>query len=405
MQGEFSFEIGRDLGGGSLARAGVITTPHGRIETSAFVVVGTKATVKAMTVEQVREVHAQAVLANAYHLYLQPGHKLIEKAGGLSEFMRWEGPTFTDSGGFQVLSLGSGFKKVLAMETGGVEASDVIAPAAQRRAFVSDDGVMFKSHIDGSMHRFTPELSMEVQHGIGADIMFAFDELTSLLDPYVYQVESLARTHAWAERCLRRMSELRAEHPDRNYQALFGVIQGAQYEDLRRHTSRFLGAKPFDGFGIGGALEKSQLGTIVRWVNEELPRDKPKHLLGISEPDDIFAAIEAGVDTFDCVAPTRVGRNGGAYTFRGRINITAGRYREDFSPLLEGCACYTCQNYTKAYIHHLFRARERIAATLMSIHNEHFIIKLVSDIRASILDGSFQDLKAAWLAEYYAPKG
>lgn len=298
--------------------------------------------------------------------------------------------------------MGSGFKKVLAMETGEVEAGDVIAPVKDRRAFVDDDGVTFKSHLDGSIHRFTPEHSINVQHAIGADIMMAFDELTSLLDPYKYQVESLQRTHNWAERCLARLEELRALHPDRPYQALFGVIQGAQYEDLRRQTSQFLGSKPFDGYGIGGALEKSQLGTIVRWVNEELPKGKPKHLLGISEPDDIFIAIENGVDTFDCVSPTRVGRNGGAYTYDGRVNIRGSKYRTDFTPLLEGCECYTCTNYTKAYINHLVRARERLAATLMSIHNEHFIIKLVSDIRESIIDGSFHTFKDAWLKRYYA---
>ena len=404
MQSEFTFEITKRLGDGTLARTGVISTPHGRIVTPAFIVVGTKATVKAMTPEQVTAVHGQAVLANAYHLYLQPGHKLIEQAGGLGAFMHWDGPTFTDSGGFQVLSLGSGFKKVLAMETDTAAAQDVIAPARERRAFVDDDGVTFKSHIDGSKHRFTPEHSIEVQHGIGADIMMAFDELTSIMDPYHYQVEALRRTHAWADRCLARIAELRTEYPDRPYQALFGVLQGAQYEDLRRQTAQFLGAREFDGFGIGGALEKSQLGTIVRWVNEELPEHKPKHLLGISEPDDIFIAIENGVDTFDCVSPTRVGRNGGAYTYDGRVNITAARYKADFSPLLADCDCYTCQYYTKAYIHHLFRAGERLAATLMSIHNEYFIIKLVSDIRDSITDGTFYDLKRDWLARYYAGK-
>lgn len=401
MQGDFSFSITHELGDGTLARAGVIATPHGRIETPAFIVVGTKATVKALTPEQVTAVHGQAVLANAYHLYLQPGHKVIEQAGGLSKFMNWPGPTFTDSGGFQVLSLGSGFKKVLAMEAGEVEAGDVIAPARERRAFVDDEGVTFKSHLDGSSHRFTPEHSINVQHALGSDIMMAFDELTSLLDPYAYQVESLKRTHAWAGRCLARIQELRALYPERDYQALFAVIQGAQYEDLRRQTAKFLGAKEFDGFGIGGALEKSQLGTIVRWVNEELPPGKPKHLLGISEPDDIFTAIENGVDTFDCVSPTRVGRNGGAYTYDGRINIRGSKYRTDFTPLLDGCECYTCTNYTRAYINHLVRAHERLAATLMSIHNEYFIIKLVRDIRESIIDGSFKQFRDTWLARYY----
>lgn len=398
--GGFSFEIEHELGLGSAARAGIITTPHGQIKTPAFVVVGTQATVKALLPAQVGELGAQAVLANAYHLYLQPGHELVEAAGGLGEFMGWNAPTFTDSGGFQVLSLGSGYKKTLAMQAGGYDETDVIAPAKERSAFVDNDGVTFKSHIDGSRHRFTPEHSIQVQHALGADIIFAFDELTSLFDPYDYQVKSLARTHAWAERCLREMERLRLAHPDRPYQALFGVIQGAQHEDLRKTAAEYMGALPFDGFGIGGALEKSRLGQIIAWVNQILPQEKPKHLLGISEPEDMFAAIEQGVDTFDCVAPTRLGRNGSAYTQRGRINITASRYRRDFSPLDKACGCYTCQHFTRAYIHHLFRARERLCATLMSIHNEYFIVHLVDDIRASILNGDFQKFRGDWLKRY-----
>jgi queuine tRNA-ribosyltransferase len=401
MQNKFSYEITKEFGQETLARTGVIHTPHGDIKTPAFVVVGTKATVKAMTPEMVLDVHAQSVLANAYHLYLQPGHKLVEKAGGLHKFMHWDGPTFTDSGGFQVLSLGSGFKKVIDMKGDGAVPE---TPKRERRAFVDADGVTFYSHINGSKHRFTPELSMQIQHAIGADVMFAFDELTSLLDPYDYQVESLGRTHAWAERGIVEMDRLRAAHPDRDYQAVFGVIQGAQYEDLRRRTSKHLGAMPFDGYGIGGAIQKENLGEIVRWCNEELPKDKPKHMLGISEPDDIFAAIEQGIDTFDCVSPTRVGRNGAFYTYRGRKNIRGATYYDDFSPLLEDCTCYTCQHYTRAYMHHLFKAKEILGLTLMSIHNEHFIIKLVDDIRASIENNTFFDLKAQWLAQYYAKK-
>lgn len=398
---EFSFKIEHELGQRTMARAGTIKTPHGEIKTPAFIVVGTKATVKAMLPEQVEAAGAQAVLANAYHLYLQPGHELVERAGGLAKFMAWDGPTFTDSGGFQVLSLGSGYKKTLAMQSGAYEETDVIAPAKERSAFVDDDGVTFKSHIDGSPHRFTPEHSMQVQHAIGADITFAFDELTSLFDPYDYQVKSLERTHAWAERSLLEVQRLRKTQPDKPYQALFGVIQGAQHKDLREKAATFMGDLPFDGYGIGGALEKSKLGEIIQWVNEILPKDRPRHLLGISEPDDIFAAIEHGVDTFDCVAPTRVGRNGSAYTASGRINITASRYRADLSPLAENCSCYTCQHFTRAYIHHLFRAKERLAATLMSIHNEHFIVHLVDDIRSSILDGSFFDFRTCWLKRYY----
>lgn len=397
---DFKFKINSRLKG-TLARTGTITTPHGKIETPAFIVVGTKATVKAMAPEQVKGVNAQAVLANAYHLYLQPGHKLIEKAGGLSEFMHWDGPTFTDSGGFQVLSLGSGYKKVIDMVGG--EAETISKPTkSDRRAFVDDEGVTFYSHLDGSKHRFTAELSMQIQHAIGADIMFAFDELTSLIDPYEYQVESLKRTHAWAERCIKELDKLRDKYPKRPYQALFGVIQGAQYEDLRRQCAKYLGSLDFDGFGIGGAIEKAKLGEIVSWVNQELPENKPKHLLGISEPDDIFTAIEHGIDTFDCVSPTRVGRNGSAYTYSGRKNIVASRYREDFNPLVKDCQCYTCQNYTAAYLHHLLHAHELLAFTLMSIHNEYFIIKLVDDIRASINSGTFMSLKKHWLRSYYS---
>lgn len=398
---QFSFIVTSTLGGESLARTGIIHTPHGDIKTPAFIVVGTKAAVKAMVPEQVKAVHAQAVLANAYHLYLQPGHKLIENAGGLAKFMNWNGPTFTDSGGFQVLSLGSGYKKVLDM-SGDMNANDAIAPEKTRHAFVDNDGVNFKSHLDGSMHRFTPEHSMQVQYSIGADIIFAFDELTSLHDNYQYQKQSLnERTHPWAKRSLDEIKRLRKLDETKPYQALFGVLQGANFQDLREHTAEFMSELPFDGYGIGGALEKSSLGEIIRWVNQILPTDKPKHLLGISEPDDIFAAIEQGIDTFDCVSPTRVARNGAAYTYNGRVNIKSAKYQQDFTPVVQSCECYTCQNYTKAYIQHLLRAKESLAGTLLSIHNEHFIIKLVDDIRNSINDGSFYELKKAWLARYY----
>lgn len=396
---KFSFKVNSRLDG-TLARTGVISTPHGEIRTPAFIVVGTKANVKAMTPEMVEGVGAQAVLANAYHLYLQPGHELIEKAGYLGKFMNWSGPTFTDSGGFQVLSLGSGFKKVLAMTT-DVEAEIAIAKKGQRHAWVTDDGVKFKSHLDGSMHMFTPEFSMQVQAGIGADITFAFDELTSLIDPYEYQVGALARTHTWAERSLAEVKRLRKERPDKPYQALFGVLQGANYEDLRKKTAEFLGAMDFDGYGIGGALEKENMAEIVGWVNQILPENKPRHLLGISEPDDIFAAIEQGVDTFDCVSPTRVARNGAAYTEHGRINVRGKKYTEMFTTIIENCDCYTCQNYTLAYISHLLRAKESLAGTLLSIHNERFIVKLVDDIRHSIEDGSFYEFRDSFLGKYY----
>lgn len=397
MKTNFSFEVRTSPADPRFMRTGVIHTPHGDIATPAFIPVGTAATVKALTVEMMRDNGAQAILSNAYHLYLQPGHQLVEKAGGLATFMNWNGPTFTDSGGFQVLSLGSGYKKVVSM----VSDEATVAAKSTRHAFVDDDGVNFKSHRDGSMHRFTPESSMQIQHALGADICFAFDELTSLADPRRYQEEALARTHAWAERSIAEFRRL-GKQDDRPYQALFGVLQGANYEDLRRETARRLGAMDFDGYGIGGAIEKAQLGQIVRWCTEELPVDRPKHLLGISEPDDIFAAIENGVDTFDCVSPTRVARNGAAYSLDGRFNIKAAKYYDDFGPLDPDCGCYTCKNYTRAYINHLYKAKELLAATLVSNHNEHFIIKLVDDIRDSIHDSSFDTLKKSWLSRYYS---
>ncbi|MFZ0530517.1 MAG: tRNA guanosine(34) transglycosylase Tgt, partial [Propionicimonas sp.] len=321
----FSFAPASVLENG-LGRSGVIRTPHGEIRTPAFVAVGTKATVKAVLPEAVAGLGAQAVLANAYHLYLQPGSDIVDEAGGLGAFMNWPGPTFTDSGGFQVMSLGVGFKKVLAMDATGLADDDVIAEGKNRLAHVDDDGVTFTSHLNGDRHRFTPEVSMRIQHELGADIMFAFDECTTLMNTRGYQERSLERTGAWAVRCLDEHVRLTASRAGKPYQALFGVVQGAQFEDLRRRAARELaelevaGAR-FDGFGIGGALEKERLGTIVGWVTSELPVDKPRHLLGISEPDDLFAAIEAGADTFDCVMPSRVARNAAIYTPNGRFNV------------------------------------------------------------------------------------
>lgn len=384
---------------GTLARAGVISTPHGEIETPAFIPVGTKATLKSLTPEQLAATGAQAVLANAYHLFLRPGHEIIDEAGGLGKFMNWDKPTFTDSGGFQVMSLGVGFKKVIDMT--GTDPED-LSTKRDKLATIDNDGVTFKSHLDGSLHRFTPEISMQIQHGIGADITFAFDELTTLHHPYEYQVESLdQRTHPWAERSLAEHKRLNAARAYRPPQALFGVVQGAHFEDLRRKSAKFLGSMDFDGYGLGGALEKDRIGEIVRWMCEELPEDKPRHMLGISEPDDIFACIENGADTFDCVSPARVGRNGALYTRHGRVNIKRAEFVRDFRPFDDTCDCYTCRHYTRAYLSHLFRADELLANTLATIHNERFIVRLVDDIRASIIDGSFHEFKRKFLADYY----
>ncbi len=402
----FSFEVGARIDGAP-GRTGVIHTPHGDIETPAFIVVGTKATVKAVLPEAVADLGAQAVLANAYHLYLQPGSDVVDEAGGLGRFMNWPGPTFTDSGGFQVMSLGAGFKKVLAMDTEGLQDDDVIADGKTRRALVDEDGVTFKSHLNGDPHRFTPEVSMRIQHELGADIMFAFDELTTLMNTREYQEASVERTHRWAVRCLAEHRRLTEERVGKPYQALFGVVQGAQYEDLRRRAARGLAelevdGQRFDGFGLGGALEKQRLGEITRWMVEELPDDRPRHMLGLSEPDDFFAAIEMGGDTFDCVNPSRVARNGAIYTADGRYNVNTARHKRSFVPLEEGCDCYTCRHYTRAYVHHLFKGKEMLASTLATIHNERFTVRLVDNIRAAIRTGDFYSYRDEFLGRFYA---
>ncbi len=381
-------------------RTGVITTPHGQIKTPAFIPVGTKGTVKSVLPESVRDLGAQAVLANAYHLYLQPGTKIIDAAGGLGGFMNWPLPTFTDSGGFQVLSLGVGFKKVLSMDSMHTVESDVIAPGKDRLAHVDDEGVTFKSHLDGSMHRFTAEISMQVQHLLGADIIFAFDECTTLLNTKEYQMIAMRRTLEWAQRCIaehQRLTIARSSRPD---QMLFGVIQGAHYEDLRRQAAREIGRLDFDGFGIGGAMDKQTLGTIIGWVVDELPSEKPRHLLGIGEPLDLFTGAENGVDTFDCVAPTRNARNCALLTVEGRFNVSNAYSRGNNEPIDSECDCYTCLNYSQGYLHHAFKANELIFPTLASIHNLRFTVRLVDHIREHMQAGTYFDFKNDWMARF-----
>ena len=405
----FSYEINKSVPG-SLARAGTITTPHGQVQTPAFIPVGTKATVKSVLPGSMVELGAQALLANAYHLYLQPGPDVLDEAGGLAAFMNWQGPTFTDSGGFQVLSLGVGFKKVIAMDAKTFRSDQVIAGNKERLAHVDDDGVTFKSHLDGSMHRFTSEVSMQIQHKLGADIMFAFDECTTLHNTRPYQELALERTYDWAIRCLDEHKRLTDQRANKPYQALFGVIQGAQYEDLRKRAASDLGGMnssgiSFDGFGIGGALDKASLGTIVGWVNSVLPENKPRHLLGIGAPEDLFVGVENGVDTFDCVLASRIARTSAVYTMTGRFNVSNAPYVRDFNPIDDECDCYTCKNYTRAYLCHLFRGKEMVAATLATIHNERFIVRLVDRMRQAILDGDFAEMKTEFMGRYKHKSG
>lgn len=408
---KFNFKITKKLPG-ILARVGEIHTPHGIIHTPSFVTVGTKATVKALTPEQVVDLGAQVVLANTYHLYLEPGDAIVAKHGGFPKMMNWTGPTMTDSGGFQVFSLGAamgkGVTKVAteeAIENYIPEAPDVADEngGLGKLATIDEDGVTFKSYKDGSVHRFTPERSMEIQWNLGADMIFAFDECTSPMAPYEYQKQAMDRTHRWALRSLTRHNELDGE----KIQALLGVVQGGRFEDLRAESAKILAEMTtekgdmFDGFGIGGSFTKKDLGNTLQIVNAILPENKPRHLLGIGEPIDFFLGVENGCDTFDCVAPTRIARNGGLHTKQGKINIKNAEHRESLDAIEPDCGCYTCKSYTRSYLSHLFRSDEMIAGTLASIHNLYFINKLVEDIRQSLINENFYEFKEQFLKNYY----
>ncbi len=414
MEKPISFEIQKKIPQ-SLARVGVIHTPHGDIETPAFVVVGTKGTVKTMRADDFREsVGNSPVICNTYHLYLQPGHELVKKAGGLHAFMGWKGPLMTDSGGFQVFSLGAAFGKGVSKfvkEEVSTDEADAAAAADARPTVYSKDlalshgklcvideeGVTFTSHIDGSLHRFTAERSIEIQHDLGADIIFAFDECTSPSAPYEYQKEALERTMRWAKR------SILAHKRDYNAlktQGLYGIVQGGRFTDLRQESARGIAEMDFDGFGIGGSFSKEDLGDSLRVVNEILPEEKPRHLLGIGEPEDFFPGIEQGCDTFDCVVPTRLGRNGTLYTRGGKIHIKNAEYREDLGPIDPECGCEACAQYSRAYIAHLFRADEILGPHLGSLHNMYFLTNLVKDIRTAMLEDRYEAFKESFLAGY-----
>ncbi len=377
---------------GSKARAGIIRTPHGAIETPAFVAVGTKATVKGVMPAMLRATGVQTLIANTYHLHLQPGSDLVREAGGLHSFMGWGGPLMTDSGGFQVFSLGAAYGRTVSKVAPedldlDVQAAAVYDPdvASQhgRLAIIDDEGVSFTSHLDGSLHRFTPERSVEIQHDLGADIFFAFDECTAAEAGHEYQREAMQRTHRWADRSLRAH---RHNFAAGGRQGIFGIVQGGRFEDLRRVSARTLAGMDFDGYGIGGSYQKLDLDTAVGWVTDELPQEKPRHLLGIGEPEDVLRGIEQGVDLFDCVQPTRLARTGTVYGPGGtKLTLTNARYVRDFAPIDEHCTCSTCGSYTRAYLAHLFRAHEMLGATLASIHNLHYLAALVAQERARIV--------------------
>jgi len=367
MNRTFAFEL-HDTHGKS--RAGTFHTPHGPISTPTFAPVGTQATVKGVTPAQLQDLDAQLLLANTYHLYLRPGDDLIAELGGLHGFMSWDGPILTDSGGFQVFSLG-----------------DINE--------IDDQGVTFQSHLDGSRHRFTPERSIQIQENLGADIIMAFDECP---EPYQrgYNEQALTRTHAWAEKC--RLAQTRED------QALFGIVQGGIFPDLRAESARFISGLDFPGNAIGGLSvgeTKDEMNQILDIVTPILPETKPRYLMGVGTPLDLIQGVLRGIDLFDCVHPTRLARHKAAFTRTDRINISNAQFADDPRPLLPDCTCYTCRHFSRAYLRHLTAQKEILSATLLSIHNLHVLIDLTSALRRAILDHSLDRFVEQFFDDYH----
>lgn len=392
----FSFEITQRISG-TLGRAGIIHTPHGDIKTPAFMCVGTKGYVRFVSMEDMYAINAQAMLSNGYHLRnVSPE---IAENGGLAKWSGWEGPTLTDSGGFQIMSLGSGRGKVVSMDR---ENEVINTDPKDRLAHVSEDGVQFHDPFLDQDDFIGPEESMQIQCRIGADIHMAYDELTSLADSYDYNVEALARTERWA---LRSIEEHKKHCDDLGYhQSLYGVLQGGRWEDLRRSTAKKFANMDFDGYGLGGAFLKESLGDILRWCCEELPEQKPRHLLGLSHPDDILIGVEMGADTFDCVAPTREARHGKIYTRHGNINLQ--KFMDSPLALDEHCDCPTCRaGWTRGELRALWKSGDQEKKhqyyNLASMHNLRFIIRLTEEIREAIINGTFKEFKETFLKEYY----
>ncbi|MYC30262.1 MAG: tRNA guanosine(34) transglycosylase Tgt [Chloroflexi bacterium] len=366
----FTFRLHHRDGG---ARAGRFTTPHGSVRTPIFMPVATQATIKTLTPHEVMDLGAQIVLGNAYHLYLRPGVDAVDRLGGLHEFMRWPRPILTDSGGFQAFSMGA-FRKV------------------------DDDHIRFRSHIDGSEHIFTPELAITNQQGLGADIIMCLDQCIAYGAERTEVEDAMHRTHRWASQCYEahygRPAPAYAENAAK--QALFGIVQGGAFSDLRQRSADFIASIPFPGYAIGGLAvgeSKSQMYETTQQVTELLPPDKPRYLMGVGSPEDLVEGVSQGVDMFDCVLPTRVARNGALFTRTGRVNIANRRFAEQNSPLEDGCVCYACENFTAAYLWHLFKAKEVLGLRLASVHNLHFILRLMEGIRQAILENRFESFR------------
>ncbi len=366
----FSFNI---LATDGLSRVGIFNTPHGELVTPVFAPVGTQATVKSLTPRQIEETGASLVLSNTYHLYLRPGADLVAEMGGLHNFMQWPKPMLTDSGGFQVFSL-SEMRKV------------------------DDDGVTFKSHIDGSMHRFTPEISIAIQEKLGADIIMAFDECSNPNDP-VYTRQAMERTHIWLDRCIKSKT--------REDQALFGIIQGGINPELRAESAHYVASKNLPGIAIGGLSvgeSKQEMYSTLDSLNPHLPKDKPRYLMGVGTPEDLLNGILRGIDIFDCVLPTRLARHQAAFTHSGRMNLMNSGYAHDPQPIDYGCDCYTCRSFTRSYLRHLIVAKEMLASSLISIHNIRFLIRLMEESQKAIQKGVFANFSRVFLEQYLSKK-
>ncbi len=405
---QFSFDIHAEDGP---ARLGELVTPHGTIQTPAFVAVGTRASVKAVASEQVAETGTQVLFNNTYHLYLRPGSDVVSKLGGVHRFMNWDRPVMTDSGGFQVFSLGAG------IEHGVGKVANIFpgeeAAAGERRGQpgesmvkVTEEGVRFRSHIDGSSHFFTPELSVGVQRELGADMILAFDECTSPLHDEAYTRASMERTHRWAERSLRAFEE---SEPLHGYQQLlYDIVQGGAFEDLRRESADTIAGMDFGGMAIGGNLGRTHqdMHNVIDWTVASLPRDRPRHLLGIGDIPGVIEGVARGCDTFDCVSPTRNARNGGVlrrFDDDGsrlgnfRSNLRSARYARDERPIDADCDCLTCRNYSRAYLRHLLKTGEQLGQQLATIHNLRFMNRMMEEIRAALSKGTFQEFRHEWL--------
>lgn len=350
------------------ARLGRLHTPHGIIETPIFMPVGTQATVKSMTPEELKEIGSQIILSNTYHLYMRPGHELIKRAGGLHKFMNWDKPILTDSGGFQVFSLGPLRK-------------------------IKEEGVEFRSHLDGSKHFLTPEKAMEIQNALGSDIMMAFDECAPYPSDREYVKNSLERTTRWLKRC-------KDAHNNTDKQALFGIIQGGMYKDLREQSAKEITSIDLPGYAIGGLSvgePKPLMYDVLEHTTPLMPQDKPRYLMGVGSPDDLVEGVIRGVDMFDCVLPTRIARNGTAMTSQGKVVVRNATYAEDFTPLDPECDCYACKNYSRAYIRHLIKANEILGARLITTHNLHFLLNLMKQIRQAIMEDRLLDFRNEFL--------